>query len=84
MISTSIPFQIPNPKSRIPNPTQNFVVTGLCFSPDSSMLAVGQTDEIVFVYKIGAGWGERKTICNKFVHSSPTTSMIWPVRLINR
>jgi intraflagellar transport protein 172 len=37
------------------------------FSPDSTKLAIGQTDNIVFVYKIGEEWGEKKVICNKFV-----------------
>lgn len=29
---------------------------GLCFSPDSTKLAVGQTDCVIFVYKIGETW----------------------------
>ena len=40
------------------------------FSPDSTKLAIGQTDNIVFVYKIGEEWGEKKVICNKFVQVS--------------
>lgn len=31
-------------------------MTGLAFSPDSTKIAVGQTDNIVFVYKIGEKW----------------------------
>lgn len=34
----------------------SFIVKSLAFSPDSTMLAVAQTDNIVFVYKIGADW----------------------------
>jgi hypothetical protein len=30
------------------------------------MIAVGQTDEIVFVYKIGADWGEKKVLLSFF------------------
>jgi hypothetical protein len=30
------------------------------FSPDSTKLAVAQTDNIVFVYKIGDDFGEKK------------------------
>lgn len=33
-----------------------YQVTGLAFSPDSTKIAVGQTDNIVFVYKIGEKW----------------------------
>ena len=33
---------------------------GLAFSPDSNKLAVAQTDNIVFVYKIGDDFGEKK------------------------
>ena len=29
---------------------------GLAFSPDSTKIAVGQTDNIIFVYKIGEEW----------------------------
>ena len=33
---------------------------GLAFSPDSTKLAVAQTDNIVYVYKIGEDFGEKK------------------------
>src|SRR4051812_9865332 len=45
---------------------KSFVVRGMCFSPDSTKLAVAQSDFYVFVYKLGLEWGERKSICNKF------------------
>ena len=32
------------------------MVKGLAFSPDSSKIAVGQTDSIIYVYKIGDDW----------------------------
>ena len=32
------------------------MVKGIAFSPDSSKIAVGQTDNIIFVYKIGDEW----------------------------
>lgn len=56
------------------------------FSPDSTKLAVAQSDDIVFVYKLGATWDEKKTICNKFYQQSPNelapdravTAMCWP------
>ena len=37
---------------------KNYIVRGLCFSPDSTRLAVAQSDCIVFVYKLGLEWGE--------------------------
>jgi len=39
---------------------KSYVVRGLEFSPDSTKLAVGQTDNIVFVYRLGEDWGEKK------------------------
>jgi len=30
------------------------------------------------VYKIGTEWGEKKSICNKFLQSSSVTCMTWP------
>ena len=32
---------------------KNFVVRGMAFSPCSTKLAIGQSDNIVFVYKLG-------------------------------
>lgn len=41
-------------------------------------MAVAQSDNIVFIYKIGKDWGERKAIVNKFPVSSSVTCMVWP------
>ncbi|KAE9551982.1 hypothetical protein FO519_004806 [Halicephalobus sp. NKZ332] len=57
---------------------KSYLVTSLVFSPDSTKLAIGQTDNIVFVYKLGETWEEKKVICNKFTQSAPVTSLIWP------
>jgi len=35
---------------------KSFVVKGIAFSPDSTKLAVGQSDCVIFVYKIGKEW----------------------------
>lgn len=56
---------------------QSYVVTGMDFSPDSTQLAVAQSDNIVFVYKLGTDWGEKKSIVAKFVQSAHVTSLIW-------
>ena len=41
---------------------RSYTVKGVEFSPDGTKLAVGQTDNIVFVYKVGEEWGEKKVI----------------------
>uniref|UniRef100_A0A8C4WQ59 Intraflagellar transport protein 172 homolog n=1 Tax=Eptatretus burgeri TaxID=7764 RepID=A0A8C4WQ59_EPTBU len=51
----------------------------MAFSPDSTRIAIGQTDNIIFVYKIGEEWGEKKVICNKFLQSSAVTVLAWPL-----
>ncbi|XP_043216719.1 intraflagellar transport protein 172 homolog isoform X2 [Amphibalanus amphitrite] len=58
---------------------KSYVVKGLAFSPDGTKLAIGQSDNIIFVYKIGEDWGEKKVICNKFVQSAAVTCLIWPL-----
>ena len=35
---------------------KSYMVKGIAFSPDSSKIAIGQTDNIIFVYKIGDEW----------------------------
>lgn len=35
---------------------KSFVVKGIAFSPDSQKLAIGQTDCVIYVYKIGQNW----------------------------
>lgn len=61
-----------------PNTAKNgYIIRGICFSPDSSKLAVAQSDDIVFVYKLGAGWNEKKVICNKFPLASAAITIAW-------
>jgi intraflagellar transport protein 172 len=57
---------------------KNFVVRGMAFSPCSTKLAIGQSDNIVFVYKLGIEWGDKKSICNKFLQHHPVTALAWP------
>jgi intraflagellar transport protein 172 len=57
---------------------KNYLVKGLAFSPDSTKLAVAQSDNIVYVYKLGLEWGDKKSICNKFPQSTPLTACCWP------
>ncbi|XP_048371540.1 intraflagellar transport protein 172 homolog [Sphaerodactylus townsendi] len=57
---------------------KSYVVKGMAFSPDSTSIAIGQTDNIIFVYKIGEEWGDKKVICNKFIQTSAVTCLLWP------
>lgn len=61
-----------------PSSTQTYIVRCMAFSPDSTKLAIAQSDDIVFIYRLGSDWGEKKSICNKFQQSSSVTSMTWP------
>ena len=57
---------------------KNYIVRAMHFSPDSTKLAVAQSDQIVFIYNLGTNWGEKKSICNKFHQTSPVTCLTWP------
>ena len=45
--------------------SKNYVIREIAFSPDSTRLAVAQSDCIIFIYKLGLSWSDKKTICNK-------------------
>jgi intraflagellar transport protein 172 len=55
----------------------------MVFSPQSDKLAIAQTDNMVFVYKVGSEWGDKKSICNKFQQSCSITSIAWPSKRLN-
>lgn len=38
---------------------------------------VAQSDNIVYVYKLGTTWKEKKVICNKFPQPTAVTVMVW-------
>lgn len=56
----------------------SYTVDDMSFSPDSTKIAVAQSDNIIYVYRIGEEWGDKKTICNKFVQNSAVTRLLWP------
>ncbi|MCQ2816330.1 MAG: hypothetical protein MJ252_03590 [archaeon] len=56
---------------------KDYQIREIVFSPDSTLLAIAQSDDIVFVYKLGSHWGDKKSICNKFEEKSPITCMVW-------
>ncbi|KAH8862639.1 Intraflagellar transport protein 172 like [Schistosoma japonicum] len=55
-----------------------FQIKGMVFSHDSTKLAIAQSDNIIFVYKVGESWDEKVVICNKFPQKCPVTCIIWP------
>lgn len=55
----------------------------MAFSPDSTKLAIAQSDNVVFIYKLGLEWGEKKSICNKFIQTADITCMTWPINQPN-
>ncbi|MCO5605227.1 hypothetical protein L7F22_059407 [Adiantum nelumboides] len=55
-----------------------YIVIGMVFSPDSTKLAIAQSDDIIFIYKLGLDWGEKKSISNKFQQTLPINSIVWP------
>lgn len=66
---------------------KNYIVRGLCFSPDSSRLAVAQSDCIVFVYKLGLEWGEVSTkglycVCACLYKAASRAAVCWSKKLL--
>lgn len=55
----------------------DFIVRAMAYSPDSTRLAIAQSDNIVFVYKLGSEWGEKKSISNKLPTSAAVTALVW-------
>lgn len=62
---------------------KNYIVRQMAFSPQNDKLAIAQSDNMVFVYKLGTEWGEKKSIVNKFQHSSSISCLVWPTKRPN-
>ncbi|XP_068618701.1 intraflagellar transport protein 172 homolog [Battus philenor] len=45
---------------------KSYVITSISFSENSELLGIAQSDNMVFVYRVGADWSGKKVICNKF------------------
>lgn len=56
---------------------ESYSIRGIAFSPDSTKLAVAQSDNIVYVYKLGTSWSDKKVICNKFPQTTSVINMVW-------
>jgi len=63
---------------------RTYIVRTIEFSPDGTKLAVAQSDNIVFVYKLGTDWKDKKSICNKFQQTSSVTCLTWPMVIPTR
>ncbi|KAJ1524676.1 hypothetical protein HK096_001193, partial [Nowakowskiella sp. JEL0078] len=61
-----------------PKTGTKYTIVSMAFSPDSTKLAIAQSDCVVFVYKLGLDWGEKKSICNKLIQTSDITCLTWP------
>jgi len=57
--------------------TKVYEIVQILFNPESTKLAIAQSDNIIFVYKLGSNWGDKKSICNKLEQSAKPTCMIW-------
>lgn len=55
----------------------SYVIRGIAFSSDSTKLAVAQSDNIIYVYKLGENWNEKKVICNKFSQPCAVSCLLW-------
>lgn len=56
---------------------ESYSIRDIAFSPDSTKLAVAQSDNIVYVYKLGQTWSDKKVICNKFPQTTSLMAMVW-------
>jgi intraflagellar transport protein 172 len=57
---------------------KNYMVRALAFSPDSNILTMAQSDNILYSYKVGAKFGDKKSICSKIPLESPPSCIQWP------
>ncbi|OQV16936.1 Intraflagellar transport protein 172-like protein [Hypsibius exemplaris] len=56
----------------------SYVVTGIAFSPDSTKLAVAQSDAVVFVYRLPKEKDKSElAVVFKYPQSSPVTAVTW-------
>eukprot|EP01013_Petalomonas_cantuscygni_P006238 TRINITY_DN1715_c0_g1_i1.p1 TRINITY_DN1715_c0_g1~~TRINITY_DN1715_c0_g1_i1.p1 ORF type:complete len:1783 (-),score=555.37 TRINITY_DN1715_c0_g1_i1:358-5706(-) len=57
---------------------KTYMVKGLSWAPDGARLAVAQTDNCLFIYKISPDPSEKKAIWNRFAEKSPVDCCVWP------
>lgn len=57
---------------------KNYMVRAMAFSPDSNILTVAQSDNILYSYKVGADFKTKKSICSKIPLQSSPSCIQWP------
>ncbi|KAM3966306.1 intraflagellar transport protein Oseg2 [Aphomia sociella] len=55
---------------------KSYVITSISFSENSELLGIAQSDNMVFVYRVGADWSGKKVICNKFPLTGAPTRLL--------
>ena len=55
--------------------SSNYLITALAWSPSSELLAVGQSDNAAFVYRLDKSG--KKSICNKILFSAAVCQLCW-------
>ena len=55
----------------------SFAVKGVAFSPDSNRIAVGQTDNVIYVYKVSEDASDKKSVVAKYALPSACTCLYW-------
>ena len=53
--------------------TKIYEIVEILFNPESTKLALAQSDNIIFVYKLGSNWADKKSICNKLEQTAKLT-----------
>ena len=56
--------------------SSNYLVTALAWGPSSELLAVGQSDNVIFIYRLDKSG--KKSICNKILFSAAVSQLCWP------
>ena len=55
-----------------------YEIVQILFNPESTKLAVAQSNNVILIYELGSNWGDNKIISNIFKQNSKITCMIWP------
>ena len=57
--------------------SEKYEIIQILFNPESTELAVAQSDNIINIYNIGLNWEEQKLIINEFELEAKPNCMIW-------
>ncbi|KAF7494559.1 Intraflagellar transport protein -like protein [Sarcoptes scabiei] len=59
------------------NSQKSFQIVAIEFANDGERLAIAQSDNVIFVYRIGNSWDQKKTIINKYSLNCPALHLDW-------